>query len=132
MDRTAQKSGGLKLDDQIRKLQKISDMLLKASILIDEINGTASEMEFALHELGQVKPGMISEAYRLARDCKEHCSCAVCRATDKVLWRHLLIKYNCDERDKMEIEDRAKAAKARLRAVLEKIGGTDGIQTRID
>ena len=108
MDRTAKESGGLKIDDQIRKLQKISDMLLKASVLIDEIDGTASEIEFSLHDFGQVNPGMISEACRLAQDFKEHCSCAICRATDKVLWRHLLIKYNCDERDKMEIEDRVR------------------------
>lgn len=37
MDRTAEKSGGLmKIDDQIRKLQKISDMLKTAYDYINE------------------------------------------------------------------------------------------------
>ena len=125
MDRTAEKSGGLmKIDDQIRKLQKISDMLKTAYDYINESEYVAAQIKDGLCEFGEAEPMWLSEAYLRIQDCKEHCSCAICRATDKVLWRHLLIKYNCSEEDKMEIEDRARTAKARLRAVLEKIGQT--------
>ena len=96
----------MKIEEQIKKLEKIVIMIRKAHFGLDNMSGVADEIEHAKARGEEIDPQLLLKAHQMMKACPEFCICDFCRATDPVLWRHLLIKYGCQDDDRMDLMDR--------------------------
>lgn len=102
------------ISEQIHRLQKIEEIIKAADRHISWITAISLIIRRTPHD-----QGTIIEAHKLLQPCPEHCGCPVHRAIDPILWRHLVIKYGCDETSRYRIKREWLKALEELREAVE-------------